>query len=92
MDRIQGTCKGLLAMSIVQLSMFDCEVNMRNNDYVYRQLEALQIGSNMRIGNIQVSRTEKFYVVAKEAEFEEVFNIFKLQKCYEFINEKLMNK
>ncbi|MFW7187313.1 hypothetical protein [Lysinibacillus sp. BNK-21] len=79
-------------MSIVQLSMFDCEVNMRNNDYVYRQLEALQIGSNMRIGNIQVSRTEKFYVVAKEAEFEEVFNIFKLQKCYEFINEKLMNK
>lgn len=92
MDRIQGTCKGLLAMSIVQLSMFDCELNMRHNDNVYQQLEALQIGSNMRIGNIQVSRTEKFYVVAKEAEFEEVFNIFKIRKCYEFINEKLMNK
>lgn len=79
-------------MSIVQLSMFECDTNIQRNDYVYRQLEALQIDGTLRIGDIHVSRNEKFYVVAKEAEFEEVFNIYKIQKCYEFINEKLMNK
>lgn len=79
-------------MSIVQLNMFDCDTNIQRNDYVYRQLEALQIDSTLQLGGIRISRTEKFYVVVKEAEFEEVFNLGKIQKCYEFINEKLMNK
>lgn len=79
-------------MSIVQLNMFECDTNIRINDYVYQQLEALQIDSTLRFGDIRVSRNEKFFVVVKEAEFEEVFNIYKIQKCYEFINEKLMNK
>ena len=56
-------------MSIVQLNMFDCDTNIQRNDYVYRQLEALQIDSTLQLGGIRVSRTEKFYVVAKEAEF-----------------------
>ncbi|MGR6906177.1 hypothetical protein [Lysinibacillus sp. BSL11] len=79
-------------MSIVQLNMFECDTNIRINDYVYQQLEALPIDGTLRFGDIRVCRNEKFFVVATEAEFEEVFNIYKIQKCYEFINEKLMNK
>ncbi|MNH44052.1 hypothetical protein D3C79_1061020 [compost metagenome] len=79
-------------MSIVQLNMFDCDTNIQRNDYVYRQLEALQIDSTLQLGDMRVSRNERFYVVAKEAEFEEVFNLGKIQKCYEFINKKLMNQ
>lgn len=78
-------------MSIIQLNMFDCDTNIQRNDYVYRQLEALRIDSTMHIGDICVSRNEKFYVVAKEAEYEEIFNLGKIQKCYEFINKKIMN-
>ena len=66
-------------MSIVQLNMFECDTNIRINDYVYQQLEALSIDGTLRFGDIRVCRNEKFFVVAKEAEFEEVLTFIKFK-------------
>ncbi|MFJ7662978.1 hypothetical protein ACIQXW_11295 [Lysinibacillus sp. NPDC097162] len=72
-------------MSIIQLNIFECDISIQRDDFIFLQLEELQIESQLFIGDLRISRTEKFYIVEREAEFEEVFRDIKC--CYEFINQ-----
>ncbi|MGE7111258.1 hypothetical protein [Lysinibacillus sp. NPDC047702] len=76
-------------MSLIQqLNIFDCDTSIQQNDSIFQRLEALEIEQHkLNVGNMQVSRTERFYVVEKEAEFEEIFP--NIERCYEFINKNL---
>ncbi|MEY9975279.1 hypothetical protein [Lysinibacillus sp. RC79] len=75
-------------MSLIQqLNIFDCDTSIQQNDWIFQRLEALQIERALHVGELQISRTERFYVVEKEAEFEEVFR--DIERCYEFINRNL---
>ncbi|KOS60881.1 hypothetical protein FJQ98_20585 [Lysinibacillus agricola] len=77
-------------MSLVQqLNIFDCDTNIQQNDWIFQRLEALQIERTLNVGELKISRTERFYVVEKEAEFEEVFR--NIERCYEFINQNLLH-
>ena len=76
-------------MWINQLNIFDCDTNIQRNDWIFQQLEVLEIERTLIVGELRISRTEKFYVVEKEAEFEEVFR--KIERCYEFINGELLH-
>lgn len=77
-------------MSLIQqINIFDCDTSIQQNDWIFQRLEALQIESTLNVGALQISRTERFYVVEKEAEFEEVFR--EIEHCYEFINRNLLH-
>lgn len=75
-------------MSLIQqLNIFDCDTSIQQNDWIFQRLEALEVEHKLNVGSMQVSRTERFYVVEKEAEFEEIFPT--IESCYEFINLNL---
>ena len=75
-------------MSLIQqLNIFDCDNSIQRNDWIFQRLEALEVEHKLNVGSMQVSRTERFYVVEKEAEFEEIFP--NIERCYEFINLNL---
>ncbi|KYG89994.1 hypothetical protein A0U40_09730 [[Bacillus] sp. KCTC 13219] len=74
-------------MNIVQLNIFDCDKYIQRHDDVYEQIAALQIDQQIYISDIRVLRTSKFYVVAKNDDFEEPFKT--VGACYEFVNRNL---
>lgn len=73
-------------MSIVQLNIFD-DVQIRQNDSIFKQLVDLQNEGEMHVEDLQIKRNKKFYVVEKDSEFEVVF--LDVQNCYEFVNQYL---
>lgn len=73
-------------MSIVQLNIFD-DVQIRQNDSIFKQLVDLQNEGEMHVEDLQIKRNKKFYVVEKDSEFEVVF--LDVQSCYEFMNQYL---
>lgn len=71
----------------MQLNIFECEKSIQSTDYVYKQIIALQVNQKIYIHDLQIERTERFYVVSKGNEFEEPFQ--SASACYEFINGNL---
>ncbi|MFF5993683.1 hypothetical protein AAGS61_02860 [Lysinibacillus sp. KU-BSD001] len=75
-------------MSIAQLNMFDYDIIIKKNDCIFRKINALQPGDSLYVEDIKIERTEKFYIVEKESDFEEVFR--NVERCYEFVNRNLL--
>lgn len=65
------------------------QLNIQRNDWIFQQLEVLKIERTLIVGELRISRTERFYVVGKKAEFEEVFR--NIEGCYEFTNGNLLH-
>lgn len=76
-------------MSIVQMSIFDCDISIQSNDSVFQRLKSLQDGQTIEIQDIQITRDSKFFTVKKTTEFEELFR--DIHFCYRFINSNLLN-
>lgn len=74
-------------MAIVQLNIFDCDTDIRKNDCVFQRLMELQNEEELNVGNMQIKRNKRFYVVEKSSDFEVVF--LNIQSCYEFVNRNL---
>lgn len=70
-----------------QLTIFDCSATIRQQDELYVRLHMLQIGEDFKASDILVTRTERFYIVAKEDEYEEIFR--DVRSCYAFVNTQL---
>ena len=73
-------------MSVIQLNIFDCDEKIRQKDDVFLQLMELTPEHSMFVKDMQIERTEKFYVVENE-DFEEIFH--DVHGCYEFVNRYL---
>lgn len=65
-----------------QLAIFDY-VEMRVDDSVLYQIQSLTPGAVITFDQILIERTEKFYIVSKTDEFEQVFSAF--DDCYNFV-------
>lgn len=73
-------------MSVIQLNIFDCDEKIRQKDDVFQQMMELTPEHSLFVKDMQIERTEKFYVVKNE-DFEEIFH--DVQGCYEFVNQHL---
>lgn len=76
-------------MSIVQLSIFDCDISIQRNDCIFQQLVNLKDGQTMQVQDIEIKRDSKFFIVKKTNEFEELFS--DIHYCYRFINSNLLD-
>lgn len=76
-------------MSIVQLSIFDCDISIQKNDCIFQQLVNLEDGQTMQVQDIEIKRDSKFFIVRKTTEFEELFH--DIHFCYRFINSNLLD-
>ncbi len=76
-------------MSIGQISIFDCDISIQSNDYIFQQLKNLQDGQTMKVQDMEITRDAKFFIVKKTTEFEELFR--DIHYCYKFINSNLLN-
>ncbi len=76
-------------MSIGQISIFDCDISIQSNDYIFQQLKNLQDGQVMQVQDVQIKRDGKFFIVKKTTEFEELFH--DIHYCYKFVNSNLFN-
>lgn len=75
-------------MSIVQMSIFDCDISIQSNDSIFQQLNSLQDGQAIQIQDMKITRDSKFFTVKKTTEFEELFR--DIHYCYRFINSNLL--
>lgn len=72
-----------------QLAIFDY-VEMRVDDSVLYQIKSLAPGAVITFDQIQIKRTEKFYIVSKTDEFEQVFSSF--DDCYNFVRLQISDQ
>lgn len=73
-------------MSVIQLNIFDCDEKIRQKDDVFQQMMELTPEHSLFVKDMQIERTEKFYVV-ETSDFEEIFH--DVAGCYEFVNRYL---
>lgn len=74
-------------MSVSQLDIFEYDNDIQCNDDVYRRLARLQVNQQVNIRGLQIERNDKFFIVSKNADFEEPFRT--LESCYKFVNQNL---